>query len=252
MCCLALVQYSCHYRTHCLLCLGLLCLSPCPPVYCSYLSQLTVMTSRTPFYCYLLCDVSKSSLGWWQVLLCIYIHVYTCTPVMSTAFSNLAFKFVSMAEMDSYSQYVGKILRKTCKAICFALSVRLCAHIGQAVSKCSVQELQTNSRRLQVATLLACFEAGGTASVLTQLSHRTPTSLPDDLNTMCECVLCYRWLQSLIWHLYCLSLWTTVMARRSTCAALRDMDCPPQPPPALLTSVSLPSAQWLLPKRFLA
>jgi len=121
--------------------------------------------------------------------------------------------------------------------------VRLCAHIGQAMSKCSVQELQTTTKRLQIATLLACFEAGGSDTILTCLPHRSPASLPDHLKAMCKCVCvcvwCHRWLQSLIWHLYCLSLWTTVMARRSTCAALRDMDSPPQPPPALLMSVSL-------------
>ena len=83
---------------------------------------------------------------------------------------------------------VGKIVRSSWKAMCFALSVRLCAHIGKAMSKCSMQEFQTTAKRRHVATLLACFEAGGSDTNLTWLPHRSPSSLPDDLTAMRECV----------------------------------------------------------------
>jgi len=56
------------------------------------------------------------------------------------------------------------------------------------MSKCSVQELQTTTKRLQIATLLACFEAGGSDTILTCLPHRSPASLPDHLKAMCKCV----------------------------------------------------------------
>lgn len=158
----------------------------------------------------------------------------------------------------AHSVAAAKIVRRSCKPISFALSVHLCAYTGQAMSKCSVQELHTSARRLQVTSLPACKCQKATShitdSILTWLSHCSTSSLPDDLKARgkCVCMWCYRWLQSLIWHLYCLSLWTRVTARRSTCAALRDTDCRPQRPPLLLMSVPLPSTQCLLLKCFLA
>ena len=146
---------------------------------------------------------------------------------------------------------LNKMMRSSCKAICFALSVRLCAHIGQAMSKCSVQELQTSAKSLQHC-LLALRQAALTLS--SRGSHTAHPALCLMTSKQCAsvCVWCHRWPQSLIWHLYCLSLWTIVTARRFTCAALRDTDCPPQPPPALLMSVSLPFTQCMLPKCLLA